>query len=594
LDTLTILIGENDVGKTVILDAIELLLGPGNCKETDFREISDKENAKEIVIEGLFQVDAKDSVPHEFTSENGNVFKLVKRFGARGTTFEFDGFGYDDKRFDDFESLRALQQKDLLQNYGVRPGSNTRARVEQLEELVQNGRLRRIPKPITVAYSSIQSFLPRVERVSSSSFTDPSNLIRSTLRTVAQSVLKPIDNSTGQSIEDKRLRAVRHDIEKALNSEIEKAKESLQRIHPALKSISIDPAIDFSNVVSSVNLRLDLGTGERYLSLFGEGTRRRMWLGLLDWQREVERSSHSGHVIRLYDEPDINLHYGAQRRLFEHIASRSLDKGARTQSVICTHSIHLIDRAPAQTIRHIYINNDGSRAVKKIEGSQETEIQTFLKDIGLALGLSNTALLYEKGFLLVEGEAEHEAVPIIYRTLFGRSMAEDGLLIVNLFTCSAWKSALQVLFGNRIDFLHLLLDNDCQAESSSAKITPSRLKEAGCPPEFMTRQITFIGEKEFEDAFSDELIARALNAHFPREDDNAWIPEQVAKLRDCPKFSEALQKLVHQNCQPQLRNNAKKIEISVAIAQEITTAADVPSSLIDALDALRKRAGITN
>ena len=80
-----------------------------------------------------------------------------------------------------------------------------------------------------------------------------------------------------------------------------------------------------------------------------------MYMGILDWDRDVTRRGKGRgglpSIIRGYDEPDTNLHYEAQRLMYQIIADIVGAPRSHVQAILCTHSLTMIDRAPAQSIR---------------------------------------------------------------------------------------------------------------------------------------------------------------------------------------------------------------------------------------------------
>ena len=60
----------------------------------------------------------------------------------------------------------------------------------------------------------------------------------------------------------------------------------------------------------------------------------------------------------------------------------------------------------------------------------------------------------------------------------------------------------------------------------------------------MDTNIIFIGNKEFEDAFPNNIICRCLNTYWPKVDDQIWTEEEIEELRTSGKFSDSLKKAV--------------------------------------------------
>lgn len=589
---LAVIIGENDVGKTVMLDAISLLLQNQTCNQEDYRKMPDCSLAEEIFLEGEFQLESHDTLPFEFRSGAANDKLLLrKKFNQKSVEVRIVGLGYSDSRFDDFSG--ADNQKQLLREFGKKPASREEERKAQREELVVEGKLQRVQKEFNINFALLLPHLPRVERISSADYRSPDSMIQRTLQSVAASVIAPIDHQSGAPKEIKTLSRVREQIQKRLDAEIVKAKSTLSKIHPKLKTLSVNPTIDFTRAVTATNLSIDVGDGDRLLSSFGEGTKKRFWMGLLDWEREATRDSVTTSVIRLYDEPDVNLHYEAQRQLFNNISNLTREIALRTQAFVCTHSVTFVDRAPYSSINLIKVDDDFIRSLSRIKTEDNGEIIDFVNDIGRAVGLSNTVLIYERCFIVVEGPSEEVALPLIYKYLYKRTLLEDGIVMINLHTCSAWKSILKLLLSNRKEMTLFLLDSDCKIPGSSGYITDEQLASLGCTVNFHDKNIEYIGAKEFEDAFSDKVIAKALNVDFPLENGKNWKQSDITKIRSTTvKFSDDLQKIVITSCVKAMRTNAKKPNIAESISRQCNSKTSIPTEIIRLFEKARKISGV--
>ncbi len=318
-------------------------------------------------------------------------------------------------------------------------------------------------------------------------------------------------------------------------------------------------------------------------------------MGLMDWEQRAAKASVAGSVLRLYDEPDVNLAYQAQRHLFSKICEIAEDDSLRTQCFVCTHAVTFVDRAPCEAICLIEVRPDGGRKLHRIRADGNTDVLTFFNDVGRAVGLTNTVLLYERAFLLVEGPSEVASLPLLYRMLYKRRLEEDGMVVVNLHTCGAWRSVVEVMLSNRLALTYLLLDADCKDPASSARITSKALAELKCPPNFLADHVTFVGTKEYEDAFDDSVIAKALDAEYARTDGLPWLTEVEAlraKQTASSKFSEELQQMVRKACEPAQRSDVTKPNIAAAVARHCSCPAEVPFDVRAAFERLRARAGL--
>src|SRR5262249_28448167 len=149
LERLVIFIGENDAGKTVLLDAISLLISNSSCAQEDFYRLPDGTYSDECIIEGFFRIEEFDTLPQEFRSgATGEVLHLWKVFSSKGAKTFYSGLGYEDERFDSFSG--AANQKQLLQEYGLTPESNEAGRKIQREQLMRTGKLKRVERELVL------------------------------------------------------------------------------------------------------------------------------------------------------------------------------------------------------------------------------------------------------------------------------------------------------------------------------------------------------------------------------------------------------------------------------------------------------------
>ena len=80
------------------------------------------------------------------------------------------------------------------------------------------------------------------------------------------------------------------------------------------------------------------------------------------------------------------------------------------------------------------------------------------------LGITNSLIFYERCYVLIEGETEENALPILYRKQYGRSILEDGIRIINVNGNGAVKEFLKLLSRNRKRMTIVLVDADTKGQ----------------------------------------------------------------------------------------------------------------------------------
>ena len=592
IQKLTVFIGENDSGKTALLDVLSILLTSKAPVLSDYRQLDLDKKADEIIISGRFEIEEYDSVPLDLCSPDGTEFILTKSFQEKTSSCDIECFGYEDERFNSFETQKADVQKELLKGLDIASAKNAIERVLQFNKAAESNLIARAECRKPINFSQISGYLPRFEYISSSEYKQPDSLIQRTLQGVTDSFMRPIDPETQKSELLPALVDLKNCLQSALNEKINEITEILKRFYPNLQSVQVNSNIDFLKSFTAASLMLDFGDGPQLLNTFGEGTKKKVWMCLLDWEKQVQQEENSS-VFRVYDEPDVNLNYSAERKLFLGIIESINKVGSRIQSIVSTHSVTLIDRAPIEAIRLIKVKDENAREVEFFDSIMGNDVIPFMFNIGYSVGISNSLVLYEKAFLVVEGESEENALPILYKHLFGRTFLEDGIVLINLFGYSSWKTTLKFLGRHRSQMTLILLDEDCRTTNPTSRVTPEALEALEYPNDFINSNCFYIGSKEFEDAFSSDDLVATLNKFYPKHDSTVWQNSDVDTFRisGC-KFGGELVRHVQKTCQKHLRSSMNKPDFSANLASLCSNHHQVPQVIHDVFQLLREKAGV--
>lgn len=536
---LAVFIGSNGAGKTAILKALEILFTTSEPEPSDYFRQGDV-HVDSIRIEGNFELEAHDTLPEAYHTPDGKGVLLIKTFTKGKLKCEVQGLAIKDARLRNFAVLKAPDQKAALKSIGLSPENLVEDRMRQLEAEVASGRLERVPATFEVDFAPLMEHLPRFEMIASSDFRKPDEMVRRTLQDVVRATIYPMDAASGVGALRADLKAVEAEVKAELVSKVREMEDEIRVALPKLRRVSVEPQVDFARSVSSTPLLLDVGDGLDRVERLGDGDQKKLWMALLEWQQKAARAGAPGSVFRTYDEPDVNLDYDAERKLFSTVLEATDRKGTKTQAVVCTHAVSMIDRAAAESLNLISVDSTGKRSVGYLRGADDADLADFLREVGRAMGVTNSTLFYERAFIVVEGESEEGALPILYRTIYGKRMVEDGIAILPLGGSNGWHPILKILQKNRSEITTMLLDADCKSPTTGLKITPTQLSAIGFPLNFVTNQCFFIGTKEFEDAFATADILAAMNTHFPRIDGSPWAANDVDQWRTAPKFSKSL------------------------------------------------------
>ncbi|MBK9093476.1 MAG: AAA family ATPase [Anaerolineae bacterium] len=598
---LTVLIGENDSGKSSVLDLISMCLSGGRPDSSDFYQDENGKTVDAAEAELAFQLD-EDGDDNARPFALSDCLRVQFTFSRTPPTRECCYWGEvpQDNRLDqDFAKLSVQDQKDLIATLNPTVPqadiSNAEKRLTWLAEYKASAL--KVQKWVPTQ-GKWGEFLPRFERYNTLDYNAPENLISGTLKQVyEQTIYEEVDHEDGTKTRQwiEPLRKVETQAHQRLRDEVSKLEAYIRKYNKQVCDIGYEPKFDFTASLKTGELAVDTtGRGLRMLSKTGAGTRRRMYMGILDWDRDVTRREAKAaaglpSIIRGYDEPDTNLHYEAQRFMYQVISDIVSAPHSRVQAILCTHSLTMIDRAPAQSIRLFRMCGEGCTEVSFLETDGDPEIESFLSNIAHELGITNSLIFYERCYVLIEGPTEENALPILYRKAFGRSLLEDGIRIVNVSGNGAFKEFLKLWSRNRQELTIVLADSDTQTQKA-AKLTADVLREAGFSPTFIETHVRFIGSCEFEDVFIDELIARCLDGHWPKAAGN-WQSSDIAAIRGQGKFSDAIGKAVWENRREPFAGWSKP-EFGRKLA-ETCTCAEIPEPIADLFALMRQIADVS-
>lgn len=556
-EQLTVLIGENDAGKSSVLDLLDLCLSQKQPDNSDFFTDETEIAVDAIEADLEFRLDEDDAEAEPFAVKGNLKLKWVwNRNGAPSTRFYWGETPIDPRLRQDFDKMAAPAQKDLIieldPTVSTSDMSNAEKRVAWLTQCCANAPKQEewIPLP-----ARLPDVLPRFERYNALDYNAPENMIAKTLKQVYEQAIyedetRP-DGTTGRRLvkplQDVQVLAAQH-----IQQEVGKLRSYITKYNRRVQDVRYEPRFNFANSLVTGDFQVNAGHGLHVLTKTGAGTRRRMLMGIMDWDREVSLEQARANrkvpwIIRGYDEPDTNLHYEAQRVMYQAIADIAQSPNSRIQAILCTHSLPMIDRAPTKSIRLFRLADDGCTQLTYLETDDDPEVEHFLEDMARELGITNSLLFYERCFILIEGETEENALPILYRKQFGRSILEDGIRIINVNGNGAVKEFLKLLSRNRKQMTIVFVDRDTKGQKS-AKLTAEVLQGAGFDEAFIGERLVYVGDREFEDCFSDEMIIACLQQHWPKRDDAVWSVDEIRQLRNSGKFSDGIKKLVWDCC----------------------------------------------
>lgn len=407
LKSFNVVVGENDVGKTSLLNGLDLFfIGKKLSDEKDWFR---KDTSKAIRVVLTF-VATDDEELQAFKRKNGTI--VISK------VFEFNGTPVVKAILDDEAAVD-------------------------------------VPKPILTKWFSSKRFhfIPVRRDLSVQFSMNKTALLGKLLRAKMQEEMDDTETHDSISVIQERLT-------QAINGPRSRLQELLQEqmdnnaIKLGFDDLVIDPVEGVKFAVTISDDRIDrVGIENR-----GAGTQNNLIIALF---RLIAELDQSGYLILAMEEPENSLHPKAQRQLMSII--RQI--GLKSQVIVTTHSPVFIDRSRYEHNIIMTRTVKGNTIAKTFDESELEQVRT---DLGIRV---SDALLKGGGncALLVEGRSEEEGFPT-FMAMCGMSEFRMGITIINMNGSNLDKARSITRLLNAYDIpCVIVLDKDAENTADSLK-----------------------------------------------------------------------------------------------------------------------------
>ncbi|MEP4076490.1 ATP-dependent nuclease [Haloferula sp.] len=204
--------------------------------------------------------------------------------------------------------------------------------------------------------------------------------------------------------------------------------------------ITIESAIP--NSLEKILQRLSVLVGDQQTSSYrGEiqeqslGGANLIYLALKLLEYELKLSSDRVAHFLLIEEPEAHIHTHIQKTLFANLPSDG------TQVIVSTHSTHISSASRIASVNVLAKQDDHVEVYHPAEGLTPKTIARVER----YMDAIRSTMLFAKGVLLVEGDAEQLLIPSLLNAIFGLSPDQLGFSVVSMN--SAFFEHISVVFA---------------------------------------------------------------------------------------------------------------------------------------------------
>ena len=566
INKLTVFTGQNDGGKSSVLEAIAIFLDPKKIPDADdYTKDAAGNVVGQVTLAGEFLINDEE---RKTLGLHSLAVSIRRDYSAtQPQSYLYETAVHPDERLRrDLSGVRNDELLQLADEFAIQL-SNRRQKesiVREMNQWLQTQQLQPgwlgLPHSMTVGFPEFKLF-------QSSDALDPEEQINDALKS---SFVTRIRSDTYSGV----LSGVSSQIEREMLRDLDIFLPILRVYCPDVTSINIRPTFDFSNGFRTSKLLLTQSSGSEIdLTKLGQGRSRRITLAVYEWTEQLitqqEGPTPFEQTLVAFDEPDTHLDYTQQRKIFDII--KRISSKDDTNVIVCTHSLNLIDRIPITDIVHFRLEGGITRtSVITTDDPDLTDL--FLYQISETMGLRNSAILNERCFLVVEGPTEVWSLPVLFKLKFGYLPQAAGIKILDGESGIGARLFAKFLSNNLGRNVIFLVDTDTTLSPHQRHFTREALIEDGYNLE---TQVHFVGAKEYEDAFTDETYLRAANTFWPKADGSEWNISEFQRLRGEDDFCDELMALIRR----QTRSNVSKPKVGKQVAQSLGRLEDIPSEI---------------
>lgn len=243
-------------------------------------------------------------------------------------------------------------------------------------------------------------------------------------------------------------------------------------------------------------------------------------LKLLEFKYKKSRNTFANFLI--IEEPEAHIHNHIQKSLFDKLEYED------TQIIYSTHSTQISEVSNVEKINILAKKLNCAEVYQPATGLASeniNQIQRYLDAV-------RTNLLFAKGVILVEGDAEELLIPIMVKKVLGVSLDELGISLINIRS-TGFENVAQLFHDNRIQrkcaILTDLDDAICNttiADGDSEALKKYKKKVAGSKQKGLERKAKLDASEVGNQWIKGFYAKHTFEVDFVSEG-NEWVVKEI-------------------------------------------------------------------
>ncbi|KUY29804.1 ATP-binding protein [Elizabethkingia ursingii] len=389
IDDLTAFVGKNDIGKSSVLEALDVFFndGKGNfvvkLDKDDINKSSMDGGDKEIVISAVFtnlptSITIDTTNPTTFESEyllnSDNRLEIVKKYPNAGAAKVYIKANHPtNSKCSDLLLKKLADYKKIIKDENIECENltiNAIMRTAIWNHFTDDLQLQEIlidtsKEDAKNIWEKIQTYLPQYSLFQSDRKNSDND----------SEVQDPLKKAVSQILGDQEVISMFENIAQKVSNHLNEVSnatlEKLQEMNPDIAN-SLNPIIPTASALKWVDVFKNVsicGDENIPINKRGSGVKRLILLNF--FRAEAERRMRSGNsqsIIYAIEEPETSQHTDHQKLLIK--AFKELSQSGNTQVLLTTHSSIVVKGLEFKNLRLINKNGEGNKSISEVLPSQ--------------------------------------------------------------------------------------------------------------------------------------------------------------------------------------------------------------------------------